>query len=77
MTTGKIAAVFGVVALFFAFMLGMGALNFFNTSTTMITAYEAKVDANKADFDNTWKTIKQVGELVHFPLDKAGTMTYH
>lgn len=63
MTTGKIAAVFGVVALFFAFMLGMGALNFFNTSTTMITAYEAKVDANKADFDNTWKTIKQVAAV--------------
>lgn len=63
MTTYKILGVFGLIGLFFALMFGMGALNFFNTSTAIIASYEAKVDANKADFDNTWKTISQVAQV--------------
>lgn len=59
----KVLAVGGIVALFFAVMFGFGVLNFFNTSTTIIASYEAKIDANKADFDNTWKTISQVAQV--------------
>ena len=63
MTTGKIFAVIGLGFVLIAGMFTMGAFSFFNNSTTMITAYEAKVDANKADFDNTWKTISQVAQV--------------
>jgi ABC-type Na+ efflux pump permease subunit len=60
---GKIAAVIALIVVLFAGMFTMGAFGFFNTSTTMITAYEAKVDANRADFDNVWKQISQVAQV--------------
>ena len=63
MSAGKIFAVIGLGFVLIAGMFAMGAFGFFNTSTTMITQYEAKVDANKADFDNTWKTISQVAQV--------------
>ena len=63
MSAGKIFAVVALLGVFVVGGFAMGALGFFNTSTTMITQYEAKVDANKADFDNTWKTISQVAQV--------------
>jgi hypothetical protein len=63
MSAGKIFAVLGLGFVLIAGMFMMGAFSFFNTSTTMITQYEAKTDANKADFDNTWKTISQVAQV--------------
>lgn len=63
MSAGKIFAVVALIGVFVAWGLAMGALNFFNTSTTLVAQYEAKVDANKADFDNTWKTISQVAQV--------------
>jgi hypothetical protein len=62
--TGKKIA---LIAFLFVFMIvgwiGMGVLGFYNDSTVIITTYEAKTDANTADFDNMWKTIKQVAQV--------------
>jgi len=63
MSAVKIFAVVALLGVFAVFGVALGALNFFNTSTTLITQYEAKTDANKADFDNTWKTISQVAQV--------------
>jgi hypothetical protein len=63
MSAGKIFAVVALLGVFVVGGFALGALSFFNTSTTLITAYEAKIDANKADFDNTWKTISQVAQV--------------
>lgn len=63
MGLGKIFAIMGLVVFALAAFFAIGALNFYNTSTTLIASYEAKVDANKADFDNTWKTISQVAQV--------------
>jgi hypothetical protein len=63
MTPGKIAAIGVLCVILLVGMFGMGTLSFFNTSTSLITAYEAKLDANKADFDNMWKTIQQVAQV--------------
>lgn len=63
MNTSKILAIFGITSFIFVTLFGIGALNFFNTSTTLMTTYEAKIDANRADFDNTWKTIRQVAQV--------------
>lgn len=63
MTAGKIAAVVVMVIALFAMMVGSGFVGFFNTSTRLTASYEAKVDANKADFDNMWKTLKQVASV--------------
>lgn len=63
MSFQKSALVVGLITFVLLFMFGMGTLGFFNTSTTLITTYEAKIDANKADFDNMWKTISQVAKV--------------
>jgi hypothetical protein len=63
MSAGKTFAVIALLGVFVAGGFALGALSFFNTSTTLITQYEAKIDANKADFDNTWKTISQVAQV--------------
>lgn len=63
MSFGKTLAIVGVLlfALVAAFVLPL--LGFYNTEATLRTAYEAKTDANKADFDNVWKTISQVAQV--------------
>lgn len=63
MTTGKIFAVFFIVFFFFGSILGFQGLGFYNQEVTLRTQYEAKTDANKADFDNVWKTISQVAQV--------------
>lgn len=59
----KIAIVFGLVFFMFAGIFGLGVLGFYNQEVTLRTQYEAKIDANKADFDNVWKTISQVAQV--------------
>jgi len=60
---GKIFAVFGVLSFAVIGFLAMAVIGFHNTETDLRVAYEAKIDANKADFDNTWKTISQVAQV--------------
>lgn len=63
MSFGKTLAVVGVLmfALMATFVLPL--LGFYNTEATLRASYEAKTDANKADFDNVWKTISQVAQV--------------
>lgn len=63
MSFGKTLAILGVlfVALMATFVFPL--LGFYNTEATLRTSYEAKTDANKADFDNVWKTISQVAQV--------------
>jgi hypothetical protein len=60
---GKIFALLFVVFAFLAGTIGLGVLGFYNSEVTLRTSYEAKTDANKADFDNVWKTISQVAQV--------------
>jgi hypothetical protein len=63
MSAGKIFAIFGITGAFFGAMLAVAAVGFHNTEVALKTQYEAKTDANRADFDNTWKTIAQVAQV--------------
>ena len=63
MSTGKIFALLAIIFVFLAGSIGLGVLSFFNSEVTLRTQYEAKTDANKADFDNVWKTISQVAQV--------------
>lgn len=60
---GKVFAVLAVVVGIIAVSLGFGILDFYNKEIALRTQYEAKTDANKADFDNVWKTISQVAQV--------------
>ena len=60
---GKIFAVLGLVFGIVAVFIGFGVLEFYNQEVQLRTQYEAKTDANKADFDNVWKTISQVAQV--------------
>ena len=60
---GKVFAVFALVLVFVGVTLGMALMGFHNTEVGLRAQYEAKTDANKADFDNTWKTISQVAQV--------------
>lgn len=63
MGLGKFLAVFALLAVLVAGFLGLAIGGFHNTEVALRTQYEAKVDANKADFDNVWKTITQVAQV--------------
>lgn len=59
----KIFAALSVIVAFIVITLGMALMGFHNTEVGLRSQYEAKIDANKADFDNTWKTISQVAQV--------------
>lgn len=63
MSGGKVFALLFIVFAFFIGTVAFGVLGFFNSEVTLRTQYEAKTDANKADFDNVWKTISQVAQV--------------
>ena len=60
---GKVLAIVGLLVVMVIAFVGMALVGFHNTETDLRVAYEAKIDANKADFDNTWKTISQVAQV--------------
>jgi hypothetical protein len=60
---GKALAIFGLLFVTVGVFAFMAVIGFHNTETDLRVAYEAKIDANKADFDNTWKTISQVAQV--------------
>lgn len=59
----KVFAALFMALVFIGVLIGAGVLGFFNQEVALRTQYEAKVDANKADFDNVWKTISQVAQV--------------
>lgn len=63
MIMGKVFAVLALLVGCAIAILSVPLLGFYNRETTLRTSYEAKVSANKADFDNTWKTISQVAQV--------------
>lgn len=63
MTTGKIFAIVGL----FVGLLFMGAcstvVSFHNNEVSLRNTFTNKIEANKTDFDNMWKTISQVAQV--------------
>lgn len=72
-TTAIIAAILiGIVT-----FLGIGVVSvslygvgLYNEANTLVTTYDAKVSANKADFDNVTKVISQTAQVSKAQLDK-------
>ena len=56
-----IIAVIGVLVIFFSIFLigGISVISTYNQESVLKNLYDAKVKANSADFDNTWKKISQ------------------
>lgn len=63
MTPGKIFAAFFTVLLFVGIMFGASLVSFSNVEIDLRSNYEAKTDANKADFDAMWKIISQTAQV--------------
>lgn len=61
-----ILAVFGLGLL----SLGIFGVDTYNQAQTLKTTYEAKVDANKTDFDNMIKVISQTSQVSKAQLEK-------
>lgn len=61
--TVKFLSVFTLIFFVCIGSMSIAFISFNNTEVALRTQYEAKIDANKADFDNTWKTISQVAQV--------------
>lgn len=63
MSAGKIAAIFALFVALVGFGFVASVFSFHQNEVGIRVAFENKVTANQADFDNMWKTIKQVAQV--------------
>ena len=63
MTSGKIFAALFTALIAFGVIFGTSLISFSNTEVDLRSNYEAKTDANKADFDAMWKIISQTAQV--------------
>lgn len=63
MTTSKALAALAIVLFGFGIVLFSTTISFHNQETGLRTQYEAKIDANHADYDALWKIISQTAQV--------------
>ena len=63
MTALKAFAVFGIGILALGIVFFASTIGFHNQETGLRSQYEAKIDANRADFDAMWKIISQTAQV--------------
>lgn len=63
MTASKTLAALAIVLLGFGLVLFSTTISFHNQETGLRNQYEAKIDANRADFDAMWKIISQTAQV--------------
>jgi hypothetical protein len=64
-----ITSILAIILLFGVSLMGYG-VSTYNTATDLKNQYEAKISANKADFDNVKKVILQTAQVSKTQLDK-------
>jgi hypothetical protein len=63
MSAGKIFGIFGLFVFMVGAMFVFSVFSFHQNEVGVRVVFENKIEANKTDFDNMWKTIQQVAQV--------------